>query len=110
MILVQFNSNYYKYPTSISRGYWGRYPIESGLSNSDREKRKQWLTAVVGYSKTEFHRIVVNNFSNPSDVELLCSIIQLHGIYVEKFFHRSIRLRAMRQFASAKFDLKLIHK
>ena len=106
MLLVQFNSDYYKYPVSISRGYWGRYPIESGLSKSDIESRSQWLTAVAGYSKTDFHRIVNEKFSHPSDVELLRSLIQLHGIYVGKFFHRSIRLQVMRQFTSANIDLR----
>jgi hypothetical protein len=104
MVLVQFNSDYYRYPVSISRGYWSRYLIESGLSKWEIDRRSQWLRAVEGYSKTDFHRIVHDVFSDPADMELLNSLISQHGIFVEKFFHRSIRARVLRKLASYTSD------
>jgi len=110
MLLVQFDSNYYKYPISISRGYWGRYLIESGLSKSEIESRSQWLTTVASYTNTELHRFVNDNFTNPSDIKLLISLIPQHGIYVEKFFHRNIRLRVLRKLTSINIDFLQLQK
>lgn len=104
--LLQFNAAYYKYPTSVSRGYWGKYLVKDELSNIDHERRKQWLVAIAERSSSQFHKVVTQNFADSSDKELLASILKMHGIFAERFFHRSIRERIVKRFAEANINLR----
>ena len=99
--LVQFDAAYYVYPTSVSRGFWARYPLEDGLSANDQEGRKKWLARVESLSHSDFHRIVVETFADVSNYEVLQVAISGHGVFAERFFHRSIRERIARQFAKS---------
>lgn len=108
--LVQFNVPYYKYPTSVCRGFWGRYPIDTGLSASEQERRQQWLAAVAKWSQSSFHRIVANTFADPVDDKLLHSLLVEHGLFVEQFFHRRIRERVVRKFAGNRISVEKVHK
>jgi hypothetical protein len=44
--LIQFNAAYYRYPTSVSRGFWAKYPIEEGLSPDERINRQKWIDKI----------------------------------------------------------------
>jgi hypothetical protein len=50
--------------------------------------------------------MVYKNFADPSDDELLHSLLETHGLFAERFFHRSIRERVARQFVEAHIDLE----
>lgn len=108
--LVSFDASYYVYPTSICRGYWARYPIETGLSYADREGRQRWLAAVMENSKTEFHGMVFKAFSDLFDTELMRVLLERHGLYIERFFHKSIREHVARRLAETQVDLPEFEK
>jgi hypothetical protein len=50
--------------------------------------------------------MISKTFADPSDDDLLRSLLSKHGIFAELFFHRSIRERASRRFAEASVDLQ----
>src|SRR3990170_4186005 len=102
--LVQFDAHYYKYPRSVSRGFWGRYPVEAGLTVDERVERGQWLARVKHLSSTEFHQRIKDVFADPSDDVLLQSLLATHGIFAERFFQRSVRDRVTRNFEDAHLD------
>jgi len=102
--LVYFDSDYYKYPTSICRGFWGVYPIESGLSKEDQNRRKQWLNIVKDHYHSEFHRKIIIDFIDSSDKKLLHALHKEHGIFAERFFCRLIRNRITCRLAEISID------
>jgi hypothetical protein len=110
MSLVQFDAPYYKYPKSVSRGYWGRYLSESDLSKYEIERRSKWITEVSKYSQSDFHNFVSNNFTESSDSELLYSLIPQHGIYIEKYFLHNIRFRVLRKLTTIEIDFSQLQK
>lgn len=104
--LVQFDAAYYVYPTSVSRGFWARYPLEEELSAEEREEREKWLKKVKNQSRSELHKVVAEYFVDTADQEVLRSAVLEHGIFAEKFFHRSLRERIVRQYAKLPFGLE----
>jgi hypothetical protein len=101
--LAQFNASYYTYPNSIRSG---KYPLEADLSRYDQEDRRKWLARVADHSHSQFHRFLNENFSDPSDWEVLKLLLYQHGIFAERFFHRGIRERVTRQFVRAEVNLQ----
>ena len=97
--LVQFDAAYYQYPTSVSRGFWARYPLEEGLLADDRQRRKEWLEEIERLSRSNFHKMIVSTFADPSDHDVLQATLLEHGIFAERFFHRSLRERVTRKFS-----------
>lgn len=104
--LVQFDATYYTYPASVSRGYWARYPLEEGLSTDQREERGKWLKKVQGESSSEFHKVVIEHFTDTADQEALRLVLLEHGIFAERFFHRSLRERIARRYAKSMIGLE----
>lgn len=58
--LTQFDENYYQYPTSIGRGYWGSYPIKNDLSEFENERRGKWLENVKRKTNNKFNQFIFN--------------------------------------------------
>lgn len=104
--LVQFDAAYYAYPTSVSRGFWARYPLEEGLSIDQKEERERWLKKVQSESRSDFHKMVIEHFADAADQEALQSALLEHGIFAERFFHRSLRERIARQYAKSAIRLE----
>ena len=45
--LIEFNTDYYKYPKNLGLGYYGKYPTERGLSSIHIEMHlKKWIELV----------------------------------------------------------------
>lgn len=103
--LIQFNASYYRYPTSVSRGYWSRYPTDAGLSQYEGERRETWLSFASDVSQTEFGTFVSQRLSESSDLPRLSSYLHQHGIFAERFFIRAIRERISRRLAAPEIDL-----
>jgi hypothetical protein len=103
--LVQFDATYYVYPTSVSRGFWSRYPLEEGLSTNERAEREKWLRQVQSQSRSEFHKVVNDHFANATDQDTLCSALSEHGVFSERFFHGSLHERITRQVAKSLIGL-----
>lgn len=101
--LVEFNARIYTYPSSIA---WGipANPIQIALSHREIEKRRHWLSVAIR-SRSNYHKMIGEPFADPSDKQILCSLLTEHGIFVEKFFLRSIRERVIHQFAESQIDL-----
>lgn len=93
--LVSFNASYYTYPTSICRGYWGRYALDVDLSAEARKRRSEWLANVRRLSETPFHLHIFSKYARVADDSLFLDTLQRHGIFVEKFFHRALRHRVL---------------
>src|SRR3990172_6160670 len=93
--LVNFDSAYYKYPTSICRGYWGRYALDIDLSAEARKRRNAWLDNAGRLFLTPFHNHIFSRYSTDDDYSLLLDIFQKHGIFAEKYFHRELRHRVL---------------
>lgn len=108
--LVQFDANYYKYPRSVSRGFWARHPIEEGLSANEQRERKKWLDRVQSLSNSAFHDVIVEHFVDATDQEELLSILSEHGVFAERFFHRNFRERIARQLAKSSIRLEEFQK
>ncbi len=104
--LVQFNASYYKYPKSISRGFWARYPLEEGLSATDQKDRTKWLRKIEDVSRTDLHRTILDTFGDPSDNRALQTTLSRYGLFAERFFHRGLRERVTRQFAQVPISLE----
>jgi hypothetical protein len=103
--LVQFNADYYKYPTSVSRGYWGRYPTDRELSEIDKEQRQAWIDEINMQVSSGFHKTNRENFFVPSDINLMHSLLHKHGVFVERFFKKEIHERIARMVAKTQLDL-----
>lgn len=103
--LVCFNAQYYTYPTSICRGYWGRYALNIDLTANDLKRRDEWLIDVRKLSETPFSKYVFAKFSKESDYSLFTNILQMHGIFVEKFFHRELRYRVLGEIVADSNEL-----
>lgn len=97
--LVQFNTDYYKYPNTVPHGYRVNYPIEKKLTMSEQKDRDLQLKAIIKRTLSEFHTIVKDGFIDTSDTEKLLMHQKQHGIFAEKFFYQSIRPRITRKFA-----------
>ena len=93
--LVSFSSSYYEYPTSICRGYWGRYALDIDLSAEACKRRNEWLDNVRKLSVTSFNKHVLSMYGEEADYSMFLNILQRHGIFIEKFFHRSVRNRVL---------------
>lgn len=93
--LISFDASYYTYPKSICRGYWGRYALDIDLSAIDRKRRNEWLANVSRLSETPFHNHIFSRYGQATDNSLFMDILQDHGLFVEKFFHRAIRNRVL---------------
>ena len=102
--LVLFNSGYYRYPVSLSRGAWSRLPADVGLDAAQRQERSRWLSEIERRSKAPFASEVRGRYSDPGDAERLLLMIPRFGVFVERFFLRAIRPRLMETFASTKGD------
>jgi len=81
---VQFDTSYYKSRTA-AHGLWA---ID------------------VNWCETEFHKTVSETFADPSNDVTFHSLVKAHGIFSEKFFHKAIRERVIRQYADAQIDLR----
>jgi len=92
---VNFDSEYYAYPTSISRGFWGRYPLDKGLSPEGQKRRGEWLDNARRLGGTEFHRHVLSRYGAMADYSLFADTAQRHGLFAERFFHRASRHRVL---------------
>lgn len=103
--LIQFNAPYYRYPVSVSRGYWARYPTDAGLPQFEAERREDWLSFASAVSETEFGRFISERLSDSSDLPSLRSYLIQHGVFAERFFIRAIRERVSRQLASPGIEL-----
>ena len=68
--LISFDTEYYKYPNSVSRGYWARYPVETNLNPEDKEDRAKWIEEVERISRTKFHKLIFNCFFSSPSLEL----------------------------------------
>jgi len=108
--LVHFDASYYKYPTSICRGFWGVYPLETGLSSRNIKRRTEWLEAVTVRAKSDFNMMINESYAIPSDIELLECLLEKHGIFLNPFFRRKIRKRVVGKFAEAPIDLAKFEK
>ena len=95
--LVNFNPDYYVYPTSISRGFWGRYPLDLGLSPEDQKRRGEWLDNARRLASTEFHRHVLSRYGAAADYSLFADTAQRHGLFAERFFHLAARHRVLKE-------------
>lgn len=102
--LVHFNASYYRYPRSVWRGYWGRYPLDTGLAEKDLDHRARWLETATEYANSEFHAVVSRGFGELFDSGLMHALLELHGVYVHRFFHNSIRESVARRCAQLKLD------
>ncbi|MCU0643783.1 MAG: hypothetical protein MUC94_05940, partial [bacterium] len=89
--LIGFNKKYHKYPNSVSRGYWARYPVEIRLNSDEKKDRARWLDEVERLSQTEFYKFISKNFHNSFSEKPFFSLLVNHGIFIEKFFKLSIR-------------------
>lgn len=103
--LVQFNASYYRYPTSISRGYWSRYLADAGLSPLENDARERWIRFLGNVYLTTYGRFVSKHLTDSSDADLLHSVIKIHGAFAERFFVREVRERISRNLATPEFDL-----
>lgn len=108
--LIQFHSDYYKYPTSISRGYIGRYISNIGLMPEEIERRNNWLEHVLKMSKSEFHEIINSEYNREYFIDLLIDMIDDYGLFVEKFFHESIREDIAKSFIKSHLSLEEYEK
>jgi len=104
--LVRFDSSYYKYPTSICRGYWGRYPLDMDLSVEDRERRAEWLDNARRLSGTPFHEHVLSRYGGAADYSLFTGVLQTHGIFAERFFHSAVRHRILAEMVADPKELE----
>jgi hypothetical protein len=91
--IVGFNTHYYKYPATLPTGYWGRYPVERGLTNIERGRRELWIDRLHKQRKSPHHREVLSQYCEPSDEELFAHSLAVHGLYAERFFAREMRPR-----------------
>jgi len=98
--LVNFSPSYYRYPRSISRGYWGRYALDIDLPTEAQKRRSEWLDNVHRLSNTPFHDHVLFRYSHGQDYEVFLNLLQRHGIFIEKFFHRALRHRVLGEMAT----------
>jgi hypothetical protein len=103
--IVQCDATYYRYPLSISRGYWARYTLDEGLAPPDRGARESWLRHVKGKSRTPFHDFISTAFVDGRDSALLRTLIVEHGVFAERFFHRAVRQRVLTEFGELRIDL-----
>lgn len=78
--LVNFNAKYYQDANAVPSGYSARY-----LANRQ--------------SLPQFYKMVNSSFIDASDVNLLRTLQEKHGIFAEKFFHQNIRARVTRKYA-----------
>lgn len=104
--LVQFNAAIYAYPNNVWAGYWRRYIIEMGLSDYELQNRRQWLMEAKRRANSDFHSFVSKTYIDQADDKLLHSLLEKHGVFAEKFFHRNIHERVARKFAQTNIDLK----
>ena len=103
--LVRFDASYYKYP-NVSPGLCVIDPSEFEFPTSERRIREESLAEVTKWFHTGFHKIVNETFADPSDDEIFRSLLTVHGVFTEKFFHKAIRERVTGQFAKAQIDLR----
>jgi hypothetical protein len=106
--LVNYNSAYYKYPTSICRGYWGRYALDIDLSDEARQRRNSWLNNTERLSHTPFNKHIFSRYNADDDYMLLVDILRRHGIFAEKFFHRALRHRVLGEMAADPNEQKML--
>jgi len=98
--LVSFNPSYYEYPTSICRGFWGRYALDIDLPTEAQKRRSEWLDNVQRLSSTPFHDHIFSRYSHTADYSVFLTLLQRHGVFVEKFFHRALRHRVLGEMAA----------
>ncbi|MCF7793555.1 MAG: hypothetical protein K9N09_07350 [Candidatus Cloacimonetes bacterium] len=107
--LIQYDIKYYKYPTSICRGYYAKYPIENGLQYYQIEQRKAWLHHIEDLSKTKFHKILVELFDINSYFKVLNKDIDEHGIFIEGFFLKRIHLDVFTKYFNTDIEFDEFH-
>ena len=108
--LIKFDASYYAYPTSVSRGYWGSYPVEAELSSEDKQRRKEWFEKIENDSHSEFYKKIIKPFYNSSDIQLLITLQNSHGIFAERFFNKAIRSRIIDKFAQLNIKVQNFQK
>lgn len=108
--LVLFNRNYYRYPMSVSRGAWARYPTDVGLDPSQQVERTRWLSEIERRSRTTLASEVQSRFFDPGDGDRLIGLASRFGVFVERFFFRAIRPRLVETFASTKVECSEIER
>ena len=72
---------------------------------TSKRNEGEWLKRVESLSCSEFNRIIIGSFADASDYGVLQATLLEHGIFAEKFFHRSLRERIARQFAKSSIGL-----
>jgi hypothetical protein len=97
--LVLFNSGYYRYPMSVSRGAWSRFPADVGLDATQRNERLRWISEIERRSTTVLSSELHRRFSDRSDGERLLRMVPRFGVFIERFFFRAIRPRLLETFA-----------
>lgn len=96
--LVEFDPNYYIYPTSICRG--SRYPLDVGLSLYDQEARTKWLQNVERLARTRFHDRVFSRYGGMADYSVFRKTMCQHGLFAERFFHLAVRHRVLAEMVA----------
>ncbi len=100
--LVFFDGGYYRYPVSVSRGFWSRLPVDLGLDPPERDQRARWMSEIYRRSRTAFGQEVRARFFDFADPQRLLGMIPRFGVFVERFFFRAIRPRLVQTFASSR--------
>ncbi len=103
--LVHFDYEFY-----ASHRLFRDYPFENGLPSYRSKHYDQWILSLSRQLQSEFYKKFVYPFSDTSDINLLQSLQEKHGLFSEKFFHRSIRSRIANNFAEKNIDLQEFQK
>jgi hypothetical protein len=99
--LVDFDTNYYRYPNNIGDNLSAEFELGAYASIHEQQ-----INETVRLSGTRFHRIVDAHFATSTDDDLLKSNLSAHGVFARKFFAHGVRQRVARQFAEANIDLR----
>lgn len=108
--LVVFDGGYYRYPVSVSRGFWSRLSVDLGLEPPEREQRARWMSEIHRRSGTAFGKEVRARFFDLADPQRLLGMIPRFGVFVERFFFRTIRPRLVQTFASSRSNCSDIQR
>ncbi len=87
--LIHFDINYYKYPKSICRGYFAKYPIKNGLSLIDSENRLKWIKYFEQNKLVEIINNKLNGILHKHEIN--DDLLKEHGIFFERFYKTSIK-------------------
>ena len=89
--LVSYDANYYKYPVSVSRGYYTELLSDINLSEVKKAKRKIWISHLAEINHSKLGKFVAEHFVDLSDLEYFESLATRYGIFLQRFFEYYIR-------------------